>query len=205
MSYLEFHKKWIDLGYFTIRQVYAWKPDFNRFNLKNWERKGYIARLKKGFYAFTECKSRPEFIRYLAGQIYMPSYISLHSALDFYGMIPEAVVQITSVSPLKTNQFNNYFGHYSYHSIKPTLMFGYVPKMTPERRAIMFATPEKALLDLLYLYPFYKTEQDMIDLRLDEDFMSEDFDLSKFMEYITKVNSPALTRRAKTLITAYNL
>jgi hypothetical protein len=32
----------------------------------------------------------------------------------------------------------------------------------------LFATPEKALLDLLYLNPYYKTEQDMEELRLDE-------------------------------------
>ncbi|MDH6306734.1 hypothetical protein M2459_001968 [Parabacteroides sp. PF5-5] len=33
-------------------------------------------------------------------------------------------------------------------------MFGYELKPMADSRTIQFATPEKALLDLLYLYPF---------------------------------------------------
>lgn len=205
MTYLEFHRQWQKLGCFNIQQIYAWCPDFSRHNLRNWEKKGYIVKLRKEYYAFADCKSIPDFARYIANRIYMPSYISLHTALSFYGMIPEAVVQITSVTSLKTIQFKNYFGEYSYKSVKPTLMFGYEPKKMADGRAILFANPEKALVDLLYLYPFYKTEQDMLDLRLDEDFMLEDFNKDLFLKYIETVNSTALSKRAETLIITYNL
>lgn len=205
MTYLEFHKQWHQLGCFNIQQIYAWCPNFNRHNLRNWEKKGYIIKLRKENYAFAECKSIPDFARYVANRIYMPSYISLHTALSFYGMIPEAVVQITSVTSLKTIQFKNFFGEYSYQSVKPSLMFGYEPKIMTNGRAILFATPEKALIDLLYLYPFYKTDQDMLDLRLDEDYMLDDFNKELFMKYVETVNSPSLTKRALTLISSYDL
>ncbi len=170
-----------------------------------WEQKGYITKLRKEYYAFSECKTIPDFNRYIANRIYRPSYISLHTALSYYGMIPEAVVQITSVTSLKTSSFKNDFGEYSYNSVKPGLMFGYEPKTMTDGRAILFATPEKALLDLLYLNPFYKTENDMADLRLDEDFMCEDFNGEIFKEYAERTGSKALNSRIKTLLTAYGL
>jgi hypothetical protein len=49
----------------------------------------------------------------------------LHTALAFYGIIPEAVVQVTSVTSLKTASFRNEFGEYSYKNVKENLMFGY--------------------------------------------------------------------------------
>lgn len=205
MTYQEFYRQWQSYGCFNIRQVYAWCPGFNRLNLRYWERKGYIVRLRKEHYAFAEYKSTPDFARYIANRIYAPSYISLHSALAYYGMIPEAVVQITSVTSLKTADFRNGFGEYSYHSVKSELMFGYEPKPMADGRSVLFATPEKALLDLLYLYPFYSTVDDMLELRLDEDFMHEDFMPDRFLEYARRAGSPTLSDRVKTLITAYEL
>lgn len=205
MTYLEFHKQWHKLGCFSIQQVVAWRGDFNRLNLRSWEKKGYIVKLRKEYYAFAESKSMPDFTRYVANRIYRPSYISLHTALSCYGMIPEAVVQMTSVTTLKTNIFINDFGTYAYHSVKPEMMFGYVPKPMADGRSILFATPEKALLDLLYLNPFYKTEADMLHLRLDEDYMAEDFDLELFRDYTERIASLALTRRVEKLIKTYAL
>lgn len=86
--------------------------------------------------------------------------------LAFYGMIPEAVTQITAVSSLKTAVFQNAFGVYSYKTVREDLFFGYELK-SYENKSILFAFPEKALLDLLYLYPFYNSSQDMEELRLD--------------------------------------
>lgn len=203
MTYLEFHRQWHSLGCFNIRQIYAWHPDFNRLNLRNWEKKGLIMKLRKEFYAFSDCKSLPDFAVYVANRIYRPSYISLHSALAHYGMIPESVGSITSVTSLKTMQFSNELGEYSYKSVKPHLMFGYVPKPMNDGRNILFATPEKALLDLLYIYPFYRTEQDMLDLRLDEDFMLNEFNAERFREYVDTAGIHALAKRAHTLINTY--
>ena len=109
-----------------------------------------------------------EFALHFANVIYKPSYISLHTALSFYGIIPEAVPQITSVTTLKTIRFSNDFGEYSYKNIKPEMMFGYDLMEMEGGRRIMFATPEKALADMLYLYPFYDTEREIEELRLDE-------------------------------------
>ena len=194
-----------DLGCFNIHQVYAWKPDFDRNNFVRWANKGLLIRLRQGYYTFPEYKSKPDFALYFANRIYRPSYVSLHTALAFYGMIPEAVVQITSVTSLKTASFNNDFGEYDYKSVKEELMFGYDLKPIADGRTFQLARPEKALLDLLYLYPFYNTGQELEDLRLDEDFLQDDLNRKLLEEYMLKFENKALENRVQLLINNYRL
>ena len=77
--------------------------------------------MRRGFYAFPDYRSKPDIAASFAGRMYKPSYISLHSALSFYGLIPESVVQITSVTFFKTAAFTNAFGEYSYKSVREDL------------------------------------------------------------------------------------
>ncbi len=205
MNYLEFRNKMFDLGCFSSHQVYAWQPNFDRNNFVRWTRKGLLVRLRQGYYTFPEYKSKPDFALYFANRIYRPSYVSLHTALAFYGMIPEAVVQITSVTTLKTADFRNDFGEFAYKNIRENLMFGYDLKPIADGRTLQLATPEKALLDLLYLYPFYNSQTDFEELRLDEDFMQDDFDIKRMEEYLAQFKNKALEKRVKLLINAYGL
>ncbi len=168
-------------------------------------KKGYIVRLRKEWYAFSDCRKIPDFSRYVANRIYRPSYISLHTALSYYGIIPESVVQITSVTALKTMSFINSFGEYFYQSVKEELMFGFEPRPMLDGRAILIAKPEKAILDLLYLNPYYISEDDMIELRFDDAFMQDDLDVNLLLEYTASIGSPSLNKRIDTLLKTYDL
>lgn len=205
MNYIEFKEKMFDLACFNIYQVFAWKPNFNRNNITRWVKKGYLVRLRQGYYAFPEYKEKRDYSFYFANRIYKPSYISLHTALSFYGIIPEAVVQITSVTSLKTDSFTNDFGDYSYKSVKDNLIFGYELKPMTDNRTMQFATPEKALLDLLYLYPFYDSQQEMEELRLDDYYLHENLNNKLLMEYAEKFQSKALDNRLKLLFKSYDI
>lgn len=205
MNYLEFRNKMFDLGWFNIHQVYAWKPGFDRNNIVRWTKKGLLIQLRQGYYTFPEYKEKPDFTLWFANRIYRPSYVSLQTALAFYGIIPEAVVQIISVTSLKTMSFSNDFGDYEYKSIKADLMFGYDLKPFADGRNLQMASPEKALLDLMYLNPFYNTEQDMEDLRLDEDFLQNNLDHNIFAEYTSKFKNKALENRVQLFKNTYSL
>ena len=205
VNFLEFRNRFFSLACFTTNQVYASYPEFNRNNLGRWVRQGYLVRLRQGYYAFPEYRESADFVLYFANIIYKPSYISLHTALSYYGIIPEAVPQITSVTTLKTIIFSNDFGEYSYKNIKPDMMFGYDLKKMEGDRRIMFATPEKALIDLLYLYPFYNTERDLEELRLDESYMEDDFNADRLNEFSDHIGSKALSNRIRMLRKVYNL
>ena len=205
MNFLEFRNKMFDLSCFNVDQVYAWQPDFDRNNLSRWTKKGLLIRLRQGYFTFPEYKGKRDFAYYFANRIYRPSYVSLHTALAFYGMIPETVVQITSVTSLKTASFKNEFGEYIYKSVNENLIFGYDLKPMEGGRTLQFAKPEKALLDLLYLYPEYNSKQDLIDLRLDEDFLHNDFNKQLLLEFKTKFKSKTVERRINLFLSAYQL
>ena len=205
MDFLTFKERMFQAGCFHINQVLLWEKEFDRSNLTRWCRKGLLVKLRNEYYAFPEYRQVPDFSRYVANRIYTPSYISLHSALSFYGMIPEEVVQLTSVTTLKTAKFENSFGSFHYQNVKEPLYFGYEIKTMQNGRSLLFATPEKALLDLLHLNPYYKTEQDMEELRLDEDFMQNEFNQERCAEYLAKIGSKTLEQRVRRLIKVYGL
>jgi hypothetical protein len=84
-------------------------------------------------------------------------------------------------------------------------MFGYDLKPIEDGRTIQLANPEKAILDLLYIYPFYNTSEEMIELRFDDDFLHNDFDVSKMQEQAQLFKNKALDKRVKLFKNAYSL
>lgn len=205
MTYQQFYRQWHPFACFCTQQVRAIYPTFNRSNYIQWQHNGYIVSLRKGWYAFADYLQQPDYARYFAGKIYAPSYISLHTALSFYGIIPEQVVEITSVTTRKTASFSNDFATYSYQTMRANLFWGYQSMTLTDGKVYMMATPEKALLDLLYLYPQYQTEADMIDLRIDEDWLATELDHNHLQDYLLRMARPSLAQRVETLKKAYQL
>lgn len=204
MTYQVFHNQWHRLACFSINQVKAIYPDFNRRNYVQWQKAGYIVPLRQGWYAFADYIEEHDYARYFASKIYSPSYISLHTALSYYGLIPEAVVEITSVSTRKTAHFANRFAVYSYQTINPELFWGYEPKQIRDGKSFLLATPEKAIIDLLYLYPQYSSMEEMRELRLDEDFVRDELNIERLLTYTERIGSPILNKRVKLLLKTYN-
>jgi len=95
--------------------------------------------------------------------------------------------------------FNNDIAEYSSKSIKENLMFGYDLKQIAGGRTFQLARPEKALLDLLYLFPFYSTAEEMENLRLDEDFLHDNLNSGLLEEYMQKFRSRTLENRIQLL------
>ncbi len=205
MNFQEFRKEFFETICFTSHQVNTWYQGFDKNNLGRWKKKEYLVKLRNGYYSFPEYLENPDYALYIANRIYKPSYISLHSALSFYGLISESIVQITSVSPLKTATFTNQFGQYVYHTIRPELLFGYDLKPFGNKLNLLIAKPEKALLDLIYLYPFYREVKDLEQLRLDENLILEQIRPEILTEYVKNYKNKALENRVSNLIKAYRI
>ena len=121
------------------------------------ERRELIHKIKKGVY---EVAARPlsEFAR---AQILMPqSYISLESALNYYGILAQFPHMITSVTVGKTQRFEKE-QTYAYTHIMPSLFHGY-----EKQKDFLIATKEKALIDMLYLVSKGLRTIDMSELDL---------------------------------------
>ena len=114
--------------------------------------------LKKGLYAVVP-QHGGQFISLplVANQLYGPSQVSLEFALFHYGLIPEAVAQITSVTTKRGRQFDTPLGRFSYQRL-PTDYYakGICYVRDSATQAYMMASPEKALCDWLALTPNLK-------------------------------------------------
>lgn len=125
--------------------------DFKRPNDKILSLKvdGLIEPVKKGLYIAGRSlgSERPE-SALLANHILGPSYLSMESALAHYGLIPEKVFAVTSMTTKASRKFQTSIGLYTYNNLPlPYYAFGLATvSLSKDQQAIM-AIPEKALCD----------------------------------------------------------
>ena len=128
--------------------------DFSRlFNISNQQtlykrvqklkEKKIIQKLIKGKYRFL-LGPADDFL--MANFLYQPSYISLESALSFYGIISGFPYRITSITAKKTKVIEIDKKEFYYSQIADRLFWGYEKKEN-----FLMADKEKALLDYIYL------------------------------------------------------
>jgi predicted transcriptional regulator of viral defense system len=110
---------------------------------------GLIIRVKKGLYVFGDKFRRyPYSKELLANLVYGPSYISLDYALAYYGIIPERVEALTSVTPNRPRRFSTPVGLFVYRRIAAGAYEAGMARVEAEHdQAFLIATPEKALAD----------------------------------------------------------
>lgn len=174
----------LGLSLFTIsdfKKLFAIEKDNTAYKaIERLTKKGILKKLTKKRYLFT-LSSIDDF--QIANFLYSPSYISLETALSFYGIITQFPYQLTSLTPKKTKVINALNKEFAYFHIKEALFFGY-----EKRENFLIALPEKALLD--YLYFCSK------GLR---SFEEDDFDLKKidkkiFAKFLKIANSKTLNK-----------
>jgi len=203
MNYIHFKSEFFKEICISKSRIESEFENFNFNNISRWINKNLLIRLRNGLYAFPEYLEESNIRYYLANRIYRPSYVSLQSALSYYGLIPEAVIQIKSITSLKTNAFENRFGIFTYNTIKPDYFFGYQQKALNSDFTFLIAEPEKAILDLLYIYSFYNTSEEITELRLNKEILNEIVNRNKLTEYAKRYRNKALSNRLNLLIKNY--
>jgi len=115
------------------------------------ENNGSIIRLKKGLYVVTSETSKKTLSRELiANHLYGPSYISLESALSFYGLIPERVYSVRSVTTKRSKRFATQLGNFEYITIpQEYYAIGIRQEIVNNEYAFLIASPEKAICDII--------------------------------------------------------
>lgn len=112
---------------------------------------GSLIRARRGLYVFGERYRRAPLSReLLANLIYGPSYVSLDYALSHYGMIPERVENVTSVTTGESRRFSTPFGVFTYRHLPPRR---YAPGISWSGKgdvSYLIASPEKALVDKVW-------------------------------------------------------
>ena len=114
------------------------------------EKSGEIIRLKRNLFIVNpELAGKGTDVRLCANHLYGPSYVSLQWALRYYGLIPEQVFMMTSVTTKRSRSFKTPVGTFSYMQVPP----GYFPigivGMEENGVHFLMASPEKALCDAI--------------------------------------------------------
>lgn len=141
-------------------------------------RSGDIIRVKKGLYIFGPRYARgPVSGELLANLIYGPSYISMEYALSFYGIIPERVGTVTSMTSKRKKFFTTPAGNFSYHYLHLSKYpVGITWYQTDPLRHILIAVKEKALADLVARQEKF-SDMGELDIFLTENLRIEDEDI----------------------------
>ena len=111
---------------------------------------GRIIRLKKGYYVASEKETGKPISRGLvANHMYGPSYVSLSFALRHYGLIPERVYTVQSITTKHSRDFENSLGLFRYLNCSREYFHIGVQIIGEGGVSFLMATPEKALCDII--------------------------------------------------------
>jgi len=170
-------------------------PNYIRRQLSEWVTADKIRQLRRGLYALSPPHRKTRAHPFLtANRLELGSYVSLQSALAFWGMIPEHVPVTTSVSSGRNIERKSLQDRYLFRHVKPELHFGYLSVQVAGEQSAFVATAEKALLDLVYLQPGGDSLVYLDSLRLQN---LEALDTGLLLRLVDRADKPKLRRAAR--------
>ena len=196
MKYGEFLKLTRPLPVIEVELILAGVPDPDpiKVQISRWEKANKLIQLRRGVYLLPETYRKIDVYEpYVAAILKKPSYISIEKALEYHDIIPEAVRVFTSVTTKRGRRFTTKLGIFNYQHIKKSLFWGY-EAVTVNRQTAFFATPEKALLDLLYLRKIKVTTAYLDELRLQN---LKKLNLTRLLGYGRRFKKPGMRRAAR--------
>jgi predicted transcriptional regulator of viral defense system len=109
---------------------------------------GLVSPVRKGLWALRDRPDPLALAEYITAPY--PSYVSLQSALYLHGMVDQIPGMIYLVSLARSGRVRTKLGTYSVHHVRPEFFGG---AQQDSESGIKLASPEKALVDFLYLSP----------------------------------------------------
>lgn len=166
-------------------------PRYVHRQLSEWVSTSKLWQLRRGLYAPAPPYQRtPPHPYLIANRLSPGSYVSLQSALAYYGLIPEHVAAVASVTSRRPHQWSNPAGTFLFRRLQPALLFGYRQIAVGGGQRAFVGKPEKALLDLIYLQR--AADDDYIEsLRLQH---LERLDLSELRALAGQFGKPTMER-----------
>ncbi len=168
MRFVEFYNQLQKYSVFSRNMIEIMFPWFDKRRLSERKMSWKIVNITRWWWCFPDRPRTQEFLFFVAQRIYSPSYISLHSALKYYNLIPETVITITSISTKKTQTLSSDLWMFKYSAIQPFLFVWY--SLLPTNYwQIAMATPEKAITDFLYYNTWYNNIEAFDEWRINVD------------------------------------
>ena len=161
----------------------------------DWVEKGYLIQLRRGLYIPGPNSGLilPELFT-ISNHLYGPSYISLESALSFWGLIPERVFGVYAISLQRSKVMETPVGRFEYRNMSDRYYYLGVNSISlTSKQRVLMANKEKAVIDKIVLTAGvqFRSKEDVIgyferDLRVEMEDLFE-FDLNMIRSWIPKL------------------
>ena len=169
-----------------------------RRQLSRWVTAGRLLQVRRGWYVLPPAYRKVEPHPFLvANRIKKASYVSLQAALSYYGLIPEYVPVVTSVTTGRPETLSTPLGTFQYRHVAPAWFTAHHMVELGGGQSAFLATPEKALLDLLYLTPDSESAAFLDELRLQH---TERINAEKLQDLARQLGSPKVCRAVGRLV-----
>jgi predicted transcriptional regulator of viral defense system len=183
-AFLELFQKHPEMKAFHVNELSLFlnqKKEVLQVELHRMTKKGMVQRLANGYYANP---FHPPSLDEVSMILKKPSYISMETALNKYGILPQTVYVYTMITTDHPHTFKALGTIFEYHQVQPKYFFAYQEKI----QHTFIADPEKALLDLIYLRHFKKNnhQRQLIYSQLDNMVLDE-IRRNKLMQYAKKM------------------
>jgi len=165
MKYTTLSKiKKLYFGYGEIAKSFGISPGSARVSANRYVRQGAIIRIKRNLYVLAErwrtASNEEKFI--IANLLQSPSYISLTTALQHYGITTQVQQDFTeSIGLKRSRDFTSGSSVFRYTRISKKLYFGF-----SREKGVFIADPEKAFLDALYLKSLGRYSVDLSSIEM---------------------------------------
>lgn len=151
-------------------------------------KRGWLIRVKKGLYVvisdLTSLSSNNISLLRISNALNNNSYISLSSALQYYGLVDQLLQSVEAVTNARARQYRFQDFTFAFSKVQDDFYFGFSEKRV-EGKLVKIADLEKAVLDYLYL------KKDTYSLNLLWEKLTEhtdEFDFKKLQEYALRCN-----------------
>lgn len=146
-------------------------------------KKNLLVQIKRGLYIpGSKIRITPPEPFLIANHLYGPSYISLDTALSYWGLIPERVYEINSITTNNSKKYKTKMGRFRYrHMPLPYYSFGIQQVQLSKKQTVLIASREKALCDKIITTPgvLLRSVKQTLELLM-EDFRVDEHSLRKF-------------------------
>jgi predicted transcriptional regulator of viral defense system len=158
-----------------------------------------LKKITNNFYISSDLVINEQVLFLISNKIYDPSYVSLETALSYYGLIPEQVFNVTCISTNRIKTFKTVLGNFTFKRVPLELYFGYKTIKCGQLN-FKIADKEKTILDYFYQHRHLRTKTDFESVRLNREELQNTLDKQKLEQYLTKYRSKTFVRTINKLI-----
>ena len=135
----------------AVLKAYLGNLKYPRNKISDLEKNGVLVRLKKDLYVSKKSVISKELI---ANHLYGISYVSLETALAYYGMIPERVYAVRSMTTKRAKTFTTPLGNFEYKTVSADYFsIGLRQEIIENQYVFLIAEPTKAICDMIVATP----------------------------------------------------